>query len=121
MLVNVWASWCGPCVIEFPDLIILDRIYRSRQFEFVSINVDKPSKKEDILKFLKKHEASNKNYMFKSENIYDLIEAVDPAWQGALPYSLLIEPGGNIIYRIQGSLNTLKVRKLIVGNKFIGG
>ena len=120
-LVNVWASWCGPCVIEFPDLIILDRIYRSRQFEFVSINVDKTSKKEDVLKFLKKHEASNKNYMFKSENIYDLIEAVDPAWQGALPYSLLIEPGGNIIYRIQGTLNTLKVRKLIVGNKYIGG
>jgi thiol-disulfide isomerase/thioredoxin len=120
-LINVWASWCGPCVVEFPDLVVIDRIYRSRQFEFVSLNVDKPSKKEDVLKFLKKHEASNKNYMFKSDNIYDLIEAIDPAWQGALPYSLLIEPGGNIIYRIQGSLNTMKVRKLIVGNKFIGG
>lgn len=120
-LINVWASWCGPCVIEFPDLVILDRIYRSRQFEFISINVDKPSKKEDVLKYLKKHEASNKNYRFKSDNIYDLIEAVDPAWQGALPYSLLVEPGGNIIYRVQGTINILKVRKLIVGNKFIGG
>jgi thiol-disulfide isomerase/thioredoxin len=120
-MINVWASWCGPCVIEFPDLVVIDRIYRSRQFEFISINVDKPSKKEDVLKFLKKHEASNKNYIFKSENIYDLIEAIDPAWQGALPYSLLVEPGGNIIYRVQGSLNIMKVRKLIVGNKYIGG
>jgi thiol-disulfide isomerase/thioredoxin len=119
-LINVWATWCGPCVQEFSDLVIIDRIYRSRQFEFISVNVDKLSRKESVLKFLKKNEASNKNFMFKSENIYDLIEAIDPAWQGALPYSLLIEPGGNIIYRVQGTIDVMKVRKLIVGSKYIG-
>ena len=32
-LVNVWATWCGPCVIEFPDLVSLHRIYRGRDFD----------------------------------------------------------------------------------------
>jgi thiol-disulfide isomerase/thioredoxin len=119
-LINVWATWCGPCVMEFPDLVIIDRIYRSRQFEFVSINVDKLSRKEKVLDFLKEREASNKNYYFTGKNIYDLIEAVDPAWQGALPYSILVEPGGNAIYRVQGPIEMIKVRKLIAGNQFIG-
>jgi thiol-disulfide isomerase/thioredoxin len=119
-MINVWATWCGPCVIEFPDLVIIDRIYRSRQFEFVSINTDKLAKKENVLKFLKKQEASNMNYIYNGKNIYDLIEAVDPQWQGALPYTLIVEPGGKVIYRMQGSIDMIPVRKLIVRDKFIG-
>ena len=119
-LINVWASWCGPCVQEFPDLIMIDRIYRSRQFEFVSISADKLLRKESVLKFLKKNEASNKNYIFNSDNNSALVDAIDPAWQGALPYSLLVEPGGKIIYRVQGTLDILEVRKLIMSSKFIG-
>jgi thiol-disulfide isomerase/thioredoxin len=120
-LITVWASWCGPCVQEFPDFVIIDRIYRSRQFEFVSINADKLSGKDNVLKFLQKNEASNKNYIFNSDNNGDLVEAVDPKWSGALPYTLLVEQGGNIIYRIQGPINMIEMRKLINGNRYIDG
>jgi hypothetical protein len=72
------------------------------------------------LKFLKKQEASNKNFIYSGENIYDLIEAIDPMWQGALPYTLIVEPGGNVIYRMQGSIDMIPVRKLIVKDKYIG-
>lgn len=120
-LINVWASWCGPCVMEFPDLITIDRIYRSRNFEFISINADKRSKKENVLQFLKKNEASNKNYIFSSDNNTELVKAVDPEWTGALPYTLLVEQGGKIIYRLQGPLDMVEVRKLIVNNRYIDG
>jgi hypothetical protein len=73
-----------------------------------------------VLKFLQKQQASNKNYIFNKDDAYQLIEAVDPDWQGALPYTLLIEPGGKIIYRKQDMINPLEMKKLIVGNKFIG-
>lgn len=120
-LVNVWASWCGPCVAEFPELVTIDRIYRSRNFEFISINADKLSRKDNVLKFLQKHEASNRNYIFSSDNNSDLVEAVDPKWDGALPYTMLIGQGGNIIYRIQGTIDIVAVRKLIAGNRYIDG
>jgi thiol-disulfide isomerase/thioredoxin len=119
-LINIWATWCGPCVTEFPDLIIIDRMYRGRPFEFISISADKPARKDDALKFLQKQQASNKNYIFNSDDVYQLIDAVDPDWQGALPYTLLIEPGGKIIYRKHDIINPLEVKKLIVGSKFIG-
>ena len=120
-LINIWASWCGPCVQEFPDFVTLDRIYRSRQFEFVSVNADKLSRKENVLKFLQKNEASNKNYIFSSDNNTELVEAVDPEWSGALPYTMLVEQGGKIIYRTQGPIDIVEMRKLINGNRYIDG
>jgi thiol-disulfide isomerase/thioredoxin len=120
-LINVWASWCGPCVQEFPDFVILDRIYRSRQFEFISINADKLDRKENVLKLLQKNQASNKNYIFSSDNNSALVEAVDSQWSGALPYTLLVEQGGKVIYRTQGPINMLEMRKLIVNNRYIDG
>ena len=119
-LINIWATWCGPCITEFPDLVIIDRMYRGRPFEFISISADKPAKKDDVLKFLKKEEASNKNYIFDKDAVYQLIEAVDPDWQGALPYTLVIEPGGKIIYKKKDIINPLELKKVIVGSKFIG-
>jgi thiol-disulfide isomerase/thioredoxin len=101
-LINVWATWCGPCTMEFPDFIIIDRMYRGRDFEFISISTDKPERKEKVLGFLKEQQASNKNFIFTGNDIYQLIEAVDPNWKGALPYTLLVEPGGKIVYREQG-------------------
>jgi thiol-disulfide isomerase/thioredoxin len=113
-LVNIWATWCGPCVIEFPELITIDRMYRGRDFEFISISGDKINNKEKALKFLTKKEASNTNYIFNGENSYDLIEAVDKDWQGALPYTLLIAPGGEIIYKVDGPIDPLTVKREIV-------
>lgn len=119
-LINIWATWCGPCTLEFPEFVTIDRMYRGRDFEFISISADKPAKKDQVLKFLKSKEASNKNFIYNKDNIYDLIEAVDPKWQGALPYTLLVEPGGKIVYSQQGIIDPLKLKKIIVENHLIG-
>ena len=119
-LINVWATWCGPCTMEFPDFITIDRMYRGRDFEFVSISTDKPERREKVLLFLKEQQASNKNYIFSESNIYQLIEAVDPDWKGALPYTLLVEPGGKIVYRQQGTIDPLKLKKMVVDHPMIG-
>ncbi len=119
-LINIWATWCGPCLIEFPDLVIIDRMYRGRPFEFITISADKQARKADALKFLQKQQASNKNYIFNMDDVYELIEAVDPDWQGALPFTMLIEPGGKIIYKKQDTIDPYEMKKLIVDSRFIG-
>ena len=119
-LINIWATWCGPCVIEFPTFININRMYRGRDFEFVSVSADNPSNKEKALKFLQNNQASSKNYLFNNEDKYKLIEAIDPNWQGALPYTLLVEPGGKIVYAKQGIIDPNEMKKLIVENPLIG-
>lgn len=119
-LINIWATWCGPCVTEFPEFIKINRMYNARDFEFITISADKPDKKDKVLKFLKEKQAANKNYLFSSDNKYALIEAVDPKWQGALPYTVLVEPGGKIVYAKQSLIDPLLMKKTIVENKYIG-
>jgi len=119
-LINFWATWCGPCITEFPDLVVIDRMYRGRPFEFISVSADKQNRKPDVLKFLKTQQASNKNYIFNDDDVYKLIEAVDPEWQGALPFTMLIEPGGKIIYKKPDMIDPHRIKKMIVENKYIG-
>ncbi|MDQ3843504.1 MAG: TlpA family protein disulfide reductase, partial [Bacteroidota bacterium] len=119
-LINVWATWCGPCVTEFPSFITMHRMYRGRDFEFISISADNPSIKEKVLKFLQKNQASNTNYLFSEDDKYKLIEAIDPKWQGALPYTILVEPGGKIVYSRLGIIDPAEMKKLIVENRYMG-
>ena len=119
-LINIWATWCGPCTTEFPEFISMHRMYRDRDFEFISISADDPDRKEKALKYLQKQQASCKNYIFSETDKYKMIEAIDSSWPGALPYTLLVEPGGKIVYAKQGAVDPLEVKKAIVGNKLIG-
>lgn len=114
-LVNVWATWCGPCVVEFPDLVSLHRIYRGRDFEVVTVNADDPEKREKALAFLREQQASMRNVAFDKGDPYALVEAVDPKWPGALPYTILVAPGGKVLYRSDGAFDTRRLRKAIVG------
>jgi peroxiredoxin len=119
-VINVWATWCGPCVVEFADFMDMNHMYRRRNFEFISISADEPDKKNKALAFLQKQRASNMNYIFSSDDKYKLIEAIDPKWQGALPYTLIVEPGGKIIYAHEGAIDAAELKKIIVESPTIG-
>jgi len=119
-LINVWATWCGPCIIEYPELVKLQRMYGARAFEFISLSADDPDNRNDVLAFLKSKHSAITNYMFAGGDKYALIEAVDPEWDGALPYTLLIEPGGKIIYSNPGVVDLLGLKKTIVEHPLMG-
>lgn len=119
-MINVWASWCGPCLMEMPDMVITDRMYRHRAFELITISADKPEKMSEVLRVLTQNQASNRNYIFNKDEAFELIEAVDKEWRGALPYTMIIEPGGKVIYRKQDTINPLEIRKLIVESSYLG-
>jgi len=112
-LVNIWSTRCGPCVAEFPEFVEINRMYRGREFKMVSINTEGSATKDRALAFLKKNEASFTNYVFDGDP-YALIDAVDPKWQGAIPYTLLIKPGGQVVYRKMGTIDPLELKKAIV-------
>jgi thiol-disulfide isomerase/thioredoxin len=113
-LINVWATWCGPCVTEFLDLVEISLMYRHRAFEFINISADKLSNKDKVLDFLKTKHSSGRNYIFNGIDNYALIEAVDENWQGALPYTMLIRSDGEVIYARQDAIDPLEMKRKIV-------
>ena len=114
-LINVWATWCGPCVTEFPEFVNMNRMYRNREFELITISMDELNRKPNALNFLTKKQASMKNYIFKGDK-YAFIEGLDKKWEGSLPYTLFIAPGGKIIYGKQGLIEPLELKKIIAEN-----
>jgi thiol-disulfide isomerase/thioredoxin len=119
-LINIWATWCGPCVIEYPEFINIHRMYKERDFEFISLSADKIEHKAKALQFLKAKNSAAKNYIFSGKDIYQLIESVDPEWDGALPYTVLLEPDGKVIYKKMGTIEPLELKKAIVDHPMIG-
>ena len=113
-LINFWATWCGPCVTEFPDIQEIHQWYRIRDFEVVTVAAHFPDEKEEALSFLKKQKAVTRNLIFGDTDKYKLLEAFEPGWDGALPFTMLIDPTGEVLYKSQGSIDVLKVKRIIV-------
>lgn len=119
-LLNIWATWCGPCKVEYPEFIKVHRMFKDRDFEFVSLSADRPDKEDKVLEFLESRNSGVKNFLFDKDDKYAFIEAVDPSWNGALPYTLLIEPNGNVVWTHQGEVDFYKLKKIIVEHQMIG-
>jgi peroxiredoxin len=116
LLVNLWATWCGPCVAELPDLVTMNRMYRGRKFRVATISLDDLPKRDEALKVLKENHVSTANYILNADNRDKFAEALDKEWPGPLPYTLLIAPGGKIVYRKAGPIEPLEVKRAIVSS-----
>lgn len=128
-LINVWATWCAPCVAEFPELVALSRRMDSRDFELVTISMDDPKMERQAKAFLEKQQvaplarlkralAAEKrtavNFLYTEASTDALVKALDPEWPGPLPHTVLIAPGGKILYRKNGPVDPLELRTKVI-------
>ena len=116
LLVSFWATWCGSCVHEFPDLQDTYRMYGVRDFELVTVAANLPSEKPGVLRILEKMHATSRNLLFASDDTAALQAAFDPKWESAVPYTVLIAPDGRVLYQKQGDLDILELRRTILAN-----
>lgn len=90
LLVNVWSTWCEPCVEEMPDVIATARRYRDRGLGLVLIAADAPRNRDSALSFLRERGAPLPSW-FKRGPDDPFVRAVHPEWTGALPATFLYD------------------------------
>jgi thiol-disulfide isomerase/thioredoxin len=116
LLVNFWATWCGPCIAEFPDLETTYRMFRGRDFDLVTVATNLPDERAGVMKALEKQHASSRNLQFASDDTYAMQAAFDAKWEAGVPFTMVLAPGGKVIYQKQGEIDILELRRVILGN-----
>jgi thiol-disulfide isomerase/thioredoxin len=114
-VINVWASWSRPSIVQLAEFVTVNRMYRRRDFEMITICIDSPSRRINVRSLLKLQQASCWNYIFDSEDEYPLMRAIDENLSGGIPYTIIIRPSGEVLYRHLGIVDPLELKKTIVG------
>jgi peroxiredoxin len=116
LLVNFWATWCAPCTAEFPELQMIYRMYRKRPFELVTVAINYPDEEKGVRRFLEGQHASSRNLLSATMDPYELIKAFDPEWNGGVPYSMVIAPGGKVLLKTNGVIDPIATRRTILAS-----
>lgn len=104
ILVNFWATWCEPCREEFPDLVKIGADYKGK-LDFITISLDDLEElNRDVPKFLAEMKVEMPAYLLKATNDDAAISSVSKDWQGGLPFTMLINTKGEIVYFKQGKV-----------------
>jgi peroxiredoxin len=117
LVVNFWSSKCQECVNGFPDLETSFRMYRIRDdYTYVTVSTDDPKDRPAVLKYLQDQHASSPNLQFATTDRAALQAAFGEKWNLSKPFMVMIQPDGKIIYKKEGKVDTLEMRREVVRN-----
>jgi thiol-disulfide isomerase/thioredoxin len=97
VLVNLWATWCGPCIEEFPDIVYLAEKYKDK-LDVIFISGDFPDDTLRVKEYLQNQKVTWPTWI-KIGSESEFIDAVHPKWSGALPFTIIFKKGGEeVVY-----------------------
>jgi peroxiredoxin len=116
VLVSFWATWCGSCIDEFAAFQDTFQMYKVRDFELITVSANMPEERDGVLRMLEKQHATSRNLLFASNDTAALQAAFDPTWESAVPYTVLLDASGKVLYKKLGSVDILELRRTILAN-----
>jgi thiol-disulfide isomerase/thioredoxin len=114
LLVNLWSTGCATCASQFLDLETTYRMYRKRAFDLITINTNAPADAPAVLDFLKKQYASSPNKQFATADRAGLQAAWGVKWNLAQPLTMVIAPGGEVLFQKEGKIDILEARRAVL-------
>ena len=128
-LINLWSTSCGPCVAEFPMLVDSYQRHALRPFDLITISIDPKENADSVSGFIKEQHLplakwtkksvaatgrATNNFHYRGDDLEALANAIDPKWQGPIPHTLLIAPGGEVVWRKTGGLDEQELRDVLI-------
>jgi thiol-disulfide isomerase/thioredoxin len=107
LLINVWATWCKPCIEEFPHLVKIAEDYKNKNLEFLSLSVDFGKKADSLVAdFIdKQNNPDFPVYIVAEKSTEKVIELLNKKWDGAIPATFIYDDEAQQKSFILGSQN----------------
>lgn len=91
-LLNVWATWCGPCRVEIPELIAIQRELSPRGVEVVGVSVDSPDAVDEVNDFIAEQKMNYRNLLDPEGKFATKFDA------SVIPISVLVDRSGKVVW-----------------------
>lgn len=104
VLVNLWATWCGPCVKEMPDLSAISEDLKDKDFKMLGVNVFQQNGSKKVEDFLSSNPVSY-TVLDGNQEVVDALGEADGTPIEAVPTTFLIDKNGKIVETIIGGRN----------------
>lgn len=95
LIINVWASWCGPCRAEMGSLERLARRYNGKQFNVIGISTDDDGKA--AVAFIKQSKVTFENFLDSNVLLENMLGA------DTIPLTILVDAQGKVLEKARGS------------------
>lgn len=106
IVINLWATWCKPCVEELPFFKKADSMLKDDNYQFIFVSLDKPTQIKIVSKFIYNQKIPGVHHLAKISNINQMIDAVDKNWQGSIPLTIVLTKDDRKIH--EGSFDSFK-------------
>lgn len=103
-VVNVWATWCAPCVREFPPFLSLKQKMEHESVEMIFVSADFASERDSAIRFLASQGVDFKTYWMRGDT-NEFINNLSESWSGALPATFVFNRRHELVYFYQGEVD----------------
>ncbi len=114
-VINFWATWCGPCRRELPDMEKIHKDYSGRKVKVLLVSLDFPNQQKGLQQFLLTNRITAPVLLLNEPDANAWIDKVDPSWTGALPATLIFKGKDRLFFEkeltyqeVNNSIVTLK-------------
>ncbi|MBI4161032.1 MAG: TlpA family protein disulfide reductase [Acidobacteria bacterium] len=112
-LVNVWATWCRPCLEELPDILEVRGRLRDRGMEVILVSGDFPGESAAVVGFLREQGVDFPSFIRAGDDM-EFIDGLSPEWSGALPASFLYGADGRQVEFWEGKITAAELERKVV-------
>jgi peroxiredoxin len=128
-VINLWSASCPPCIAELPHFTDAQRRYEGRNVEIITISTDRDDSHEQPEALLKKYHApvvpalqeslaaegrKSNNYRIPDKDFEKLADILAPDWAGALPFTMIIDRAGKVVFEHLGAMDGIELRREII-------